>query len=262
VRHAVWVLAGAFLFTGAAGAQPKKETVEAFENYIRSTEARLDSQRQSGRFLWVDGAPDKQRSVRAGQVISEPVVGKGDLEVPGGLIHDWIGAVFVPGATIDKTLAFVQDYNNHKKSYKPEVIDSKLMTHNGGDFQIYLRLLKKKVITVVLDTYHDVHYAELDAHRWYSISRTTKISEVQNGGAAADREIAPGDDHGFLWRLNSYWRFEERDGGVYVEYEAISLTRDVPTGLGWLINPIVRGLPRESLANTLRETRDGLAAPR
>jgi hypothetical protein len=256
------VLAGAFLIGGAAGAELKKETADAFENYIRSTETRLDRLRQSGQFLWVDGAPERQRSVRAGKVLAEPVIGKGDLEVRGGLIHDWIGAVFIPGATIEKTLAFVQDYNNHKKFYKPEVIDSKLLAHNGTDFQIFLRLLKKKVITVVLDTYHDVHYVELDPHRWHSISKTTKITEVEGGDQVADPETKPGEDHGFLWRLDSYWRFEERDGGVYVECEAVSLTRDVPTGLGWLINPIVRGLPRESLANTLRETRDGLGASR
>jgi hypothetical protein len=72
------------------------------------------------------------------------------------------------------------------------------------------------------------------------------------------RELPPGQDHGFLWRLNSYWRFEERDGGVYVECEAISLTRNVPLGLGWLVNPIIRSLPRESLANTLWATREAV----
>jgi hypothetical protein len=147
----------------------------------------------------------------------------------------------------------LEDYDNHKRIYQPEVVDSKLLSRNGNDFKIFMRLLKRKILTVVLNTYHDVHYTQLDPQRWYSRSYSTRIAEVEGGS-----ELPPGQDHGFLWRLNSYWRFEERDGGVYVECEAISLTRNVPRGLGWLVNPIIRSLPRESLANTLRATRDAM----
>jgi hypothetical protein len=61
-----------------------------------------------------------------------------------------------------------------------------------------------------------------------------------------------------MWRLNSYWRFQQRDGGVYVQLEAISLTRDIPTGLGWLITPFITSIPKESLAFTLTRTRQVL----
>jgi hypothetical protein len=117
-----------------------------------------------------------------------------------------------------------------------------------------MRLLKKKVITVVLDTEHDIHYFPVDATHCRSQSRTTRIAEVDNPGKPDERELPPGTGHGFLWRLDTYWRFEERDGGTWIECQAISLTRDIPTGLGWLIEPIIRSLPRESLENTLRET--------
>ena len=128
----------------------------------------------------------------------------------------------------------VQDYDHHKDVYKPEVIDSRVISHTGNDFRIYLRLLKKKVITVVLDTEHEVQYTPVDRTRWRSVSRTTKIAEVKNAGKPDEREMPPGTGEGFLWKLNSYWRFEERDGGTWMECEAVSLTRDVPTGLGWL----------------------------
>jgi hypothetical protein len=45
---------------------------------------------------------------------------------------------------------------------------------------------------------------------------------------------------------------------VYVQLEAISLTRDIPDGLGWLIRPFVTSIPRESLAFTLTRTREAL----
>ena len=238
---------------GVAQVDLKKATVDAFDSYVRAAEGRLQVQMQEGRFLWVDGAPERKARVRAGQVFSEPVTGKGDSEVPDGLVHDWIGAVFIPGVTLANTLRLVEDYDNHKRIYRPEVVDSKLLSRDGNDYKIFMRLLKKKILTVVLNTYHDVHYTQLDQARWYSRSYTTRIAEVDG-----ERELPPGQDHGFLWRLNSYWRFEERDGGVYVECEAISLTRNVPLGLGWLVNPIIRSLPQESLANTLRATRDAM----
>ena len=81
---------------------------------------------------------------------------------------------------------------------------------------------------------------------------------IENPGKPGEREKPPGTGEGFLWRLNSYWLFEERDGGTFVECQAISLTRDVPTGLGWIIEPIIRNLPKESLENTLRATRAAL----
>jgi len=154
----------------------------------------------------------------------------------------------------------LQDYDNHKNIYKPEVMDSKLISHDGNDFQIYMRLLKKKIITVVLDTDHDVHYACVDPTRWSLRSYTTRIAEVEDAGTPQEKVLAPDTGYGFLWRLYSYWRFQEREGGVWVECRAISLTRDIPLGLAWIIEPIVRKLPRESLIHTLNATRDALTA--
>jgi hypothetical protein len=257
LRAAAWAVLG--LAAGMAAAQTaelKPATVQAFDSYIQSAESRIDRQAHgAGSFLWVDQSPGRALRVRAGEVLSEPWTGKPEQSVPDGLIHDWIGAVFIPGTTLDRTLAFVQDYNNHKNVYKPEVLDSKLLSRQDGEFHVYLRLLKKKIITVSLDTYYDVHYTYLDAAHCYSRSHSTRITEVAGG-----RELPVGRDHGFLWRLYSYWRFEERDGGVYMECEAISLTRSVPLGLGWIIEPIIRDLPRESLTNTLRESALGVRA--
>ena len=178
--------------------------------------------------------------------------------MPDGLIHDWIGSTRILGTTVEQTLALIQNYDNHKNIYRPEVIDSKLISHRGNDFKIYLRLLKKKILTVVLDTDHDVHYSCLDSTRWCCRSYTTRISEVEDAGKPNERVLAPDTGYGFLWRLYSYWRFHERDGAVYLECRAISLTRDVPKGLGWIIEPIIRKLPRETLVNTIESTRRGL----
>jgi hypothetical protein len=239
----------------AVGATLKPETVQAFDRYIRATEARSEQQRRNGQFLWVDESAERLKEVRSGKVVIHPWTGDGDLEAPGGLIHDWVGAVFIPGASISQVLAWAQDYNHHKDAYRPEVIDSRLLSQNGNDYKTYMRLFKKKVITVVLDTEHEVRYFQLDPTRWHSRSYTTKISEVEDPGTPSERRLPPGEDHGFMWRLYSYWKFQQRDGGVYVECQAISLSRNVPAGLGWLIEPIIRRLPKQSLESTLDSTR-------
>jgi hypothetical protein len=236
------------------------DAMRAFEQYIGVTETRVEGRvRGRGHFLWIDDERGRRERVRAGEVLVEPFGADQPTEVPGGLVHDWIGAVFIPGTTLDRTLALVQDYDHHKQVYQPEVMDSRLISRNGDHFAVYLRLRKKKLMTVVLDTEHDARYVRLDRARSYSVSRSTRIVEVENAGRPDERTLGAGADHGYLWKLNSYWRFVESDGGVYVECEAVSLTRGIPHGLGWLIGPIVTSLPRESLANTLAATRVALA---
>ena len=211
-------------------------------------------------FLWSDGDPERARQVREGQIVAEFWSGNAPARAPNALIHDWIGAAFIPGATLNVVLALIQDYDNHKNIYKPEVVDSKLISRRGDNFQIYLRLLKKKILTVVLDTDHEVRYRSLDPGRADCRSRTTRIAEVENAGSEKEKVLPPDAGYGFLWRLNSYWRFEEREGGVFVECRAISLTRDVPLGLGWIIEPIIQKLPKESLIQTLASTRQAVQA--
>ena len=241
----------------------KSETLQAFEVYIREAEADMEQTLHgSTAFLWSDASSERAEQLREGRIPAQFWSGHGPVRVASGLIHDWIGAAWVPGAKVEQTVRLVQDYNNHKNVYKPEVIDSRLLSHQGNDFQIYLRLLKKKIITVVLDTYHDVHYSSLDHKRWLCRSYTTRILEVEGAGSPNESAMAPDTGHGFLWRLYSYWRFQEKEGGVFVECRAISLSRNVPLGLGWAIEPIIQKLPRESLINTLSATRQALTAAR
>ncbi len=236
-------------------------TLQGFENYIHQAETEMEQTLQGkGPFLWSGMKAERTQEIKRAQVVAQFWAGRGPVKVPSGLIHDWIAAAFIPDTTIQAVLVVIQDYDNHKNIYKPEVIESKLIKRDGEDFQIYLRLLKKKIITVVLDTDHEVHYRRVDRTRWLCRSYTTRIAEVENAGTPQERVSEPDTGHGFLWRLYSYWRFEESEAGVTVECRAISLTRDVPFGLGWAIEPIIQKLPKESLIKTLDATRRALLA--
>jgi hypothetical protein len=239
--------------------QLNPQTLEAFGTYIHQAETEMEQTLHgSGTFLWSQQSPARAQDVGRGKVVAEFWSGRGPVKVPSGLIHDWIAAAFIPASTIQETFSVIQDYDNHRNVYRPDVVDSKLIRRDENDFQIYLRLLKKKVITVVLDTDHEVHYRPVDKTRWVCSSYTTRIAEVENAGSQDEHILQPDTGYGFLWRLYSYWRFEQRDAGVVVECRAISLTRDVPFGLGWAIEPIIQKLPKESLIHTLEATRQAL----
>jgi hypothetical protein len=239
--------------------QLKPETIERFASYIREIESAMEQNlERSEPFLWAEADPRRARQVQSGKVIADFFSGKGPMKLPNGLIHDWVGAASITGTTLKEVLDLVQDYDHHKEIYKPEVIASKLVNREENDFQIYLRLLKKKFITVVLDTDHKVHYRRVDQTRWVCHSHTTRIAEVEGAGTSKERVLPPDTGYGFLWRLNSYWRFQEHDRGVDIECRAISLTRDVPFGLAWVIEPIIQKLPKESLIGTLAATRKAI----
>jgi hypothetical protein len=247
----------------------KPPTLEAFGRYVQATEARIAKElARPETFLYVDGLPGPRRAeVRAmlqrGEVFMERLktldASGREMKAPDALIHHWMGAVFIRGASLRQVLQLVQDYDRHQDIYKPEVVRSKLVQRKGNDFKIYYRLRKKKfIVTMTYNTDHDVHYYPVDATHCHSRSYTTRIAEVVDADEPSEREKPVGRDRGFFWRLYSYWRFEEREGGMYVECEAISLTRDIPM-LAIMFKPLVTDLPKESLQMTMGSTRRAVA---
>jgi len=249
----------------AADLQP--QTAQAYDRYIELTAAQVDPElTQQGPYLWVERLPAAQRAtdeeqLRNGQSVIERLEtldsGK-PIATPGGIIHHWIGTIFVPGATLGQTLSFMQDYDHKVEYFKPDIVRSKILRHDGDDYLVLLRFYNKKIITTVIDTDQEVHYHVVDSTHAYSRSRTTRVQEVENAGKSDEKLEAEGHDRGFMWRMNTYWRFQEKDGGTYVECQAISLTRDIPTGLGWMVGPFVTSVPRESLTFTLTTARAAL----
>jgi hypothetical protein len=240
------------------GIAQQQRTSEAFDEYVANAEARISQTRGK-----LDALASPQRATVMARLRQDELViekqGKTPSEIPGGLIHDWVGAVLIPKTTVAQVLSLIQDYDHSSRYYSPDVVQSRLVSRHSDDFQVFMRLKKHKIITVVLDTEYDVHYGHIDTAHHYSISRSTRVSEIADPGTASEHSLPKGHDHGFMWRLNSYWAFEQLDDGVLIECEAISLTRDIPAGLGWMIGPFVNSIPQESLRFTLDATRKALS---
>ena len=188
----------------------------------------------------------------------EEVTPSGGAALPGALLHHWRGTAFAPGATAADFERLMKDFDDYPRNFSPQVVRARVLTQTGDNLQMMMRVRQKHVITVVMDTAYDVRFGRLDERHGYSISRSTQISEVSSPGTGAERELSADEGHGFLWRLNSYWSYEERDGGLYMQIETVSLTRSIPRGLGWAVQPFVESVPRESLEFTLRSTCKGL----
>jgi hypothetical protein len=252
----------------AEAADLQAQAAQNYDRYIALTRAQVDSELAQGTpYLWVERLPEARRAaaeaqLRNGGVMIEKLEtldnGK-PISAPGGLIHHWIGTAFVPGATLAQTLAFMQDYDHKVEYFKPDIVRSKILKHEGDDYFVLLRFYQKKIITTVIDTDQEVHYQVVDKTHAWSRSHATRVQEVDNAGKSDERLEPEGHDRGFVWKLNTFWRFEEKDGGTYLECQAISLSRDIPTGLGWMVGSFVSSVPRESLTFTLTTARAALA---
>lgn len=247
----------------------ERATAEAFAEYVKATEVRNDSESKRGeRLLWIDELPEAERkkdyaALAQGEVLMEQrkAFERGqEIRCPRGMIHHWEGVIFVPGAKLEDVLRVLEDYDHHAEYYAPDVARSKIEARDGDHFKVLLRFRRQKVITVVLNTEHEIHYYRDSPTRAHSRSSATHIAEVENAGKKDEREKSRDEDNGFLWGMETWWRMEEKDGGVYVQSEVVSLTRDIPVGLGWMIGPFITSIPKETLTFTLEATRKAVLA--
>lgn len=271
------VLVGAFLCfvclyaRPCAGAELERETIAAFNEYVKATEARMTAElHPDGAFLYPDGLPRQERDaiyqrLRRGEIFVAPlettIQGK-RIPVPKGIIHHWVGIAFIPDTNVKEVLRVAQDYEHRTVVYKPDVIASKLLSHKDDEYKVFLRLFHKEFTTVVLNTEYSIHWGQNDPEHFYSTSYSTRIAEVKDPSNPNGPELPVGNDHGYLWRLYTYWRFAAKDGGVYMQCEVISLTRDIPFGLGWLIRPLITSIPKQALDRLLAQTRTAIVHER
>jgi hypothetical protein len=240
----------------AVSASLEPVTLKAWDNYIQSATVRMEKRVNRGdAFLWVDEAPDRLKRVRAGEVIISSIGSQAPKRVPSGLIHDWVGAAFIPQTTTSDVLEVLNDYGHFKEFYQPLVVDSKVIASSESKDQFSMRLMNKSLfLKTAFDTEFESCSVRLDERRGYSVSHTIRVQEIEEYGTPVQRMLQEGEGSGIIWRLFSITRYLERDGGVYVEIEAIGLSRDIPASIRWLAEPIVRRASRGSLATSLQQT--------
>ena len=256
------------LFTPSTSeAELRPATVAAFERYVALTEARMAGEMSGASpFLWLDRQGARRRALveqlQRGEVVSASLQthdGEAEIDVPDGLVHHWLGTVLLPGATLDRVMALVKNYEQYPTRFAPMIQRARVLKQSPDHFDVTMRTWAKKVVTVVIDADYSVDYRTLRPTSIVTRSVATNIYEVKSPGTAAEQRTPADRGQGFLWRLNTYCWFDERPEGVYEQCESISLTRDVPFGLGWMIKPFITSIPRETMGFTLGKVRTGVA---
>jgi len=264
-----------FLLTAASceAARLRPSAKRAFESYVADLESRLVRQ-HAGTETYLAGLNVEasqrgslERQLTSGEIRVERVNG-GTRQLDGALLHHWRGAAFVPKATAKDMLALLRDFHHWSGHYAPDVVSSHALRNEGESTTLAIRFKKQVVVSIVLDAEYKVEARLTGNDRGFSISRGMHFWQVDDPGTAKERRRPEGEDDGFLWRLNSYWSFSQVEGveqrkmgeGLLIECEAVSLTRDIPVGLGWLITPIIGDLPRELLRSAITATKNALAA--
>lgn len=204
-------------------------------------------------------APADSARLRSGDLAIEELTPAGGKSLGEALLHDWRGTAFARGARAEDFERVMEDFAAYPRRFSQQVMRARVLDQQGDRYQVEMRVRQQHVLTVVMDTSYDVSFARVklqgkEAGRGYSISRSTQVAEIEAPGTPRERALSAAEDHGFLWRMNTYWSYEERDGGLYVQVESVSLTRAVPAGLGWAVAPFIDSVPRESLEFTLRST--------
>jgi len=231
------------------------QTVQEFDQYAQKVEQEL-SQRWHGQrpFLSIDDDPADRAKVLAGDLLIRPGNPDNPVSISDGLVHDWLGAVFFPNTSLAKVMAVLQDFNQHSKIY-PNILRSRLISHTGNDFTGYWRLEKRQGLIVVdLDVEEQAHWQQITPDKWICRAYAKNIREVEDPGTPRETLLPEGRGQGFLWRLYAYWSLEATNGGVLGECRTLSLSRGIPAMFAFAVRPFVESLPRESLANTMRDT--------
>ncbi len=248
------------LAAGAAeGAGLSADATRAWDGYLQAAQEKMDARLRPGScFLWAEESDGRMQELREGEIVVAPGSDQNPKRIPGGLIHHWIGAVFVPGVSLDELLATVRDYSRYGKFY-PSVVSAKLVSRSGPvDRLTTIEKHKAMFSNIALDADFTATYKDAGHGRAYNISHGTRLQEIENYGDGKQRELPPDASKAYLWRLDTITRYEQRDGGVYMEIEAFALSRDIPASLRWLVDKFVRQAAQGAMATTLRQTRDAV----
>jgi hypothetical protein len=253
-----------------AARELKPATLAAYDRYVTLTERRIAEENDGARpFLWIDQQSAQARDalmrrLRNGEVVVERLQTRDNgkpIPISSGLIHHWVGTVLLPNVPVDRAVAFVQDYDRYPTLFDPIMPRVRVLEHDGDRYVVAMRTSFTKVVTIVMDGDYIITYHRLTASRVWTTNVATNLFQVHDAGTPNERR-EPGDAaSGYLWRYSMYCKFEQRAEGSLDQCESVTLTRDVPFAIAWLVRPFVTGIPRDAMTFTLGRVRAALTPP-
>ena len=240
--------------------EPKRETVGAWESYIEGVNTSVAERNTGSRpFLSADESPETQRRVQSGELV---ITNHDPRKVPRGLIHDWIGVMFLPNISLDQVMAVLNGYDRYSDIYKSLIRKSSVIEQSGDSVKLNVLAVQKAFsVTAAVDTDEEIQITRPGPNRVCITASSSRIQEIANYGKPNEHTFPEDRRPGYVWRALIVQRLEQRDGGVYVELETMSLSRGIPIEVRWLIKPLTDELPRKMMTDILDETRAAVQRP-
>ena len=189
--------------------------------------------------LDIDRQPVVQRArslaaLHRGEVIVSQAVARdgatSEIEIDGGMINHWRGTALVPKLSLDGLMRTLHEPQPGAHQQE-DVLSTRVVRTGEGSQKLYLRLRRTKFVTVVYDTEYETNYRRLTPDRAVSQTLSTRIVEIEHAGTPQERALPEGRDRGYVWRLNSYWRFQQSGDDVIIQVESLTLSRKLPPSL-------------------------------
>jgi hypothetical protein len=246
----------------AHAATLRPEALKAWEDYVENASGVIRERANApSDFLRIDATPAVAAKVHNGRIVVSPAAAHIPKKVPSGLIHHWVGAAFLPSKTIKDVAAVIRDYPRYAEVYAPHVQEPRVISTSENVDLFSAILMNRSVLSkTALDCDYETTFVRVGDRRMYSITQSKRIQEIADYGTAKQHMLPEGEGTGLIWRLYSVSRFEEREDGLYIETEAMALTRDIPSALRLVVEPIVRRVSREALETALRQTANAARA--
>jgi putative flippase GtrA len=204
----------------ASAASPGRETLAAWNAHVAAVEQDLRRHDQDVPLREPDGRT---------------------IAVPDGTIHEWRGSITVRGISVAALVDALSNPGLPPPS--DDVLEARVLNRRDDNLSVYLKLTRTAVVTVTYDTEHDVAFERRSRSFATSRSVATRIRETGGG------------DRGFLWKLNSYWRYRQVGDDVQIDVLSLSLSRSVPAIARPIASPLINRIARESLVRTLEAMR-------
>lgn len=212
-------------------------TLKAYQDYVSNFEKNVVEQFNKTGKLWIDDECCGNRGLVEG---SKPVVEpRRNEDIVHGSIHHFSGSIHIKGATIESVRHVMEDYPHYVEIFKPDLGSASGAkepdsTPEDEHFLSKLLLVQTTIwMGVNYDTLYDTHYRRVAKDRWTARSVATYIKEWKDPKNQAAGTYPEGDDHGFLWKTNTYWFARERNGGLDLQADSLALSRPSPIGFAW-----------------------------
>ena len=231
-------------------AELKPNTLQAWDDYVGSVNTSVAGRNAGSRpFLWIDGLPETRRRLQGGELV---ITNHDPRKVPQGLIHDWVGVMLVPNVSLDQVMQVLNSYDRYSDIYRPLIRKTSVGEQAGGTVKLNVLAVQKAFsTTAAMEIDEEIESVRPAPNRICITANAVRIQEIANYGQPNEHAFPEARRPGYVWRALIVQRLEQRDEGVYIELETISLSRGIPVEMRWLIKPLIDDLPREMMTDFL-----------